>query len=206
MTMKNNALVYINGFEKLGKGKYRIGFDTGVVCLVYGYEIRGLKLESGTYISEEQYQLILKDIVGKRAKKRALHLLERMDRTEQQLREKLLSSEYPLQCIEDAIAYVKSFHYLDDSRYAETFTRYSKEKLSRQQIKQKLMTKGVSRDIIDYAVESEYDVDESEHIRRLLEKKHYDSESCDEGEFRRMYQYLLRRGFRSNDILREMKH
>lgn len=206
MTMKNNALVYINGIENLGKGKYRIAFDTGISCLVYGYEIRGLKLENGTYIAEEQYEHILKNIVGKRAKKRALHLLERMDRTEQQLREKLLSSEYPVICVDDAIAYVKSFHYLDDSRYAENFTRYSKEKLSRQQIKQKLMTKGVSRDIIDCAVEKEYDAEESEHIRKLLEKKHYDRESCDEGEFRRVYQYLLRRGFRSNDILKEMKH
>ena len=199
-------MIQIVDIEQLGKGKYRIRFETGVACLVYGYEIRGMKLETGTYISEEQYQHIWKDIVGKRAKKRALHLLERMDRTEQQLREKLLSSEYPVQCVDDAIAYVKSFHYLDDSRYAETFTRYSKEKLSRQQIKQKLMTKGVARDIIEQAVESEYDAEESEHIRRLLEKKHYDSMSCDEGEFRRVYQYLLRRGFRSNDILKEMRH
>lgn len=140
-----------------------------------------------------------------RAKKRALHLLERMDRTEQQLREKLLASDYPEDVVEEAIAYVKSFHYIDDQRYAENFTRYSKEKLSKRQIKQKLLMKGVDREIIDNVIEEEYDAEESEHIRKLLEKKHFDRNSNDEGEFRRVYNYLLRRGFRSNDILKEMK-
>jgi len=107
--------------------------------------------------------------------------------------------------VEEAIAYVKSYHYIDDERYAETFTRYKKDKMSRQQIKQKLIQKGVSRDLIDSAIEDEYDVDESVHIRNLLEKKHFSYEQADEGEFRRVYSYLLRRGFRSNDILKEMK-
>lgn len=140
-----------------------------------------------------------------RAKKRALHLLERMDRTEQQLREKLMASDYPEEVVEEAIAYVKSFHYIDDQRYAENFTRYSKERFSKRQIKQKLMTKGVAKDTIEVAIEEEYDADETEHIRKLLEKKHFDGNSKDEGEFRRIYNYLLRRGFRSSDILKEMK-
>jgi len=147
-----------------------------------------------------------KSDISIRAKKRALYLLERMDRTEQQLREKLKSSHYPEEVIEEAIEYVKSFHYLDDERYAENFTRYKKENMSRQQIKQKLMLKGVSKDIIQNAIEEEYDVDESIHIRNILEKKHFSYETADEGEFRRVYGYLLRRGFRSNDILKEMKY
>lgn len=204
---KNNLIeqIQIIKVESLGKGKLRITFENQVSCIVYRIEIRGYHLQEGSYISEEQYQILMKDIVGKRAKKRALHLLEQMDRTEQQLRDKLQSSEYPQECVEDAIDYVKSFHYLDDVRYAENYTRYSQEKLSRTQIKQKLMTKGVSQETIQLALEHEYSADESEHIRRLLDKRGYEYAGHDEGEFRRTYQYLLRRGFRSSDILREMK-
>ena len=205
MLMMSAEMIQITSLEKLEKGKRRIRFENGESCIVYFSEIRGLHLEENAYISWEMYEKILKDIVGKRAKKRALHLLEQMDRTEQQLREKLMASEYPDRCVDDAIAYVKSFHYLDDERYAETFTRYKKDKLSRQQIKQKLMMKGVSRDIISNAIEEEYDVDETVHIRNILEKKHFSNETADDGEFRRVYNYLLRRGFRSNDILKEMK-
>lgn len=199
------AYTQLERIEKLGKGKYRLHFENGTNLWVYGYEVRGMHLEEGKCISETEYEHIYKDIVGKRSKKRALHLLEQMDRTEQQLREKLMACDYPMSCVEDAISYVKSFHYLDDKRYAETFTRYSKEKLSRGQIKQKLMSKGIARDTIEFAIEEEYDADEAEHIRKLLEKKHFDGSSKDEGEFRRVYNYLLRRGFRSNDILKEMK-
>lgn len=201
----NAELIEVVSFEKLDKGKRRIRFETGESCIVYYSEIRGIHIEENSCITHEMYEKIFKDIVGKRAKKRALHLLEQMDRTEQQLREKLQLSEYPDRCIEDAIAYVKKFHYLDDGRYAETFTRYKKENMSRQQIKQKLMMKGVSKDIIANAIEEEYDVDESVHIRNLLEKKHFSNETADDGEFRRVYNYLLRRGFRSSDILKEMK-
>jgi len=197
--------ILISELTKLSKGKYRICFENGTSCWVYGYEVRGMKIEEGAYISENTYQHIFRDIIGKRAKKRAMHLLEQMDRTEQQLREKLQASDYPSNCVEDAINYVKSFHYLDDERYAENFTRYAKEKLSRQQIKQKLMTKGVSREVISHAIEEEYDTEETVIIRQLLLKRNYTGKVTDEGEFRRVYNYLLRRGFKSNDILKEMK-
>lgn len=206
--MNNNqtSTILVTRVEKLGNGKRKIYFEDVENLVLYYSETRGCKIEEGSVISKEMYEYLLKEVVGKRAKKRALYLLEQMDRTEQQLRDKLLSSEYPMECIEGAIAYVKSFHYLDDERYAETFTRYKKEKMSRQQIKQKLMMKGISRDIISNAIEEEYDVDESVHIRSLLEKKHFCSVNADEGEFRRVYNYLLRRGFRSSDVLKEMNH
>ena len=198
--------IEIVSFEKLDKGKRRISFENGERVIVYYSEIKGLHLEEGTAIPYEIYEKIISEIVGKRAKKRALYLLEQMDRTEQQLREKLYGSEYPEKCVEDAIAYVKSFHYLDDERYAETFTRYKKDKMSRQQIKQKLMAKGVSKEFISNAIEEAYDVDERVHIRNILDKKNYSSKTADDKEFRRTYNYLLRRGFRSNDILKEMKY
>ena len=198
--------IKVTSFEKLDKAKCRIRFENGECCVVYYSEIRSLQIEEGNYIAYEIYERIFKDIVGKRVKKRAMYLLEQMDRTEQQLREKLQRSEYPDECIEDAIEYIKKFHYIDDQRYADNFTRYKKEKMSRQQIRQKLMMKGLSQDIITNAIEEEYDVDESVHIRSILEKKHFSSENADEREFRRVYNYLLRRGFRSSDILKEMKY
>ncbi len=205
MTMIDGNMIQVIKLEKLEKGKRRLKFGNGDCCIVYYSEIRGFQIEEGDYISCQVYEYIFKDIVGKRAKKRALYLLEQMDRTEQQLREKLTASEYPSRCIDEAIEYVKSFHYLDDERYAETYIRYKKDRMSRHQIKQKLMMKGVSREIVTDTIESEYDVDESVHIRKLLEKKHFSNVNNDAGEFRRVYNYLLRRGFRSNDILREMK-
>ena len=52
----------------------------------------------------------------RQAKLKALRLLERIDRTEAQLREKLLQAEFDSEMVEKAIAYVKSFGYINDER------------------------------------------------------------------------------------------
>ncbi len=191
--------------EPLGKGKNRVTFDNGTVCLMYRSEMRSSSITEGGYITEEAFENFLSEVIGKRAKKRAMHILEQMDRTEKQLREKLLSNEYPPSCIDDAIAYVKRFHYLDDYRYACNFVRYSGERMSRGQLMQKLLAKGVARDLIELAIEEEYQADELEQIQKLLIKRKYESKQNDQKEMQKIYQFLLRRGFKSSDILKVMK-
>ena len=191
--------------EILGKGKCRVTFGNGTVCLMYKSEMRSYSIMEGACITEEVFEKLLTEVIGKRAKKRAMYLLEQMDRTEKQLREKLLSNEYPPRCIEDAIAYVKSFHYLDDYRYACNAIRYSNERMSRGQLWQKLLSKGVSSDVIEVAMEEEYQADELDQIQKLLIKRKYEPEQNDQKEMQKTYQFLLRRGFKSSDILKAMK-
>ncbi len=190
--------------EHLEKGKRKVHLDTGSSFTLYRSELKSLSLREGDILSGEMYQRIMTEIIGKRVKKRALYLLEKMDRTESQLREKLASADYPQECIDEAIDYVYRFHYLDDLRYARNYVRYSQDKLSCQQLKQKLMTKGVKREDIEQALEEEYSGDESSQIRKLLQKKRFNGEDRSTPEFRKTYQYLLRRGFKSGDILKEM--
>jgi regulatory protein len=196
-----NPVVVVSA-EPVGKGKVRVSFDNGTACLLYRGEMRSFMIHESAVLSESQYEALFRDVVGKRAKKRAMHLLEQMDRTEEQLRRKLLLNDYPPSCVDDAIDYVKAYHYLDDYRYACNFIRFSQQKHSRQQLKLKLLQKGVARELIDRALEEEYESDESAQIKTLLQKRRYDPEHADENERRRTYQFLLRRGFSSNDILK----
>ena len=198
-------MIIVKEIEAVGKGRYRVQFDTGVTCLLYRKEMSSFSIEKGKEITAQQYQGLLEEVVGKRAKKRALHLLEQMDRTEKQLRDKLLANEYPQSCIDGAIAYVKGFHYLDDSRYASNYVRFSQEKMSRVQMKQKLMQKGIASSVIADAIEEGYVADEMEQIMALLQKRKFVPEEADEKEFQRTYQYVMRRGFKSSDILKAMK-
>ena len=100
---------------------------------------------------------------------------------------------------------MKKYHYIDDLRLAQNYVRYHKQNLSRRQIYVKLIQKGVEPENIENALDKEYDADEIEHIYNLLEKKKYDKENCDDKEFRRIYQFLLRRGFKSSQILTAMR-
>ena len=153
---------------------------------------------------ETLYQELLFDVLGKRATKRAMHLLEKQDRTEYQLREKLRQNEYPKEAVEQAIAYVKSYHYIDDLRYACSYVRYQKEKKSNRRLQQDLQKKGVAKEFIEQALLEEGNEDETDAIQRLLEKKGYTPEMPRE-QANKIYQFLLRRGYKSSDILYVMR-
>ena len=186
------------------KGRVQICLDNGETFDVYKGEAYRLSLFETNSLTEEQYQQILREVLGKRATKYAMHLLERQERTEKQLRDKLEQQGYPETCIEQAVAYVKSYHYIDDLRYASVYIRYHQEKESRQKLMMKLMMRGVSKEDIELALEEEYQADESVQIEELLKKKRYNPDEADETSYRKMVQFLMRRGFHSSDIYRVM--
>ena len=193
----------ITQMDSFGKDKLLITLDEEISFCLYQKEALHLQLEPGAELTDIQYQEIRKEILIPRARKRTMYLLEKMDRTEAQLREKLKQGRYPEDIIENAIAYVKSFHYVDDLRYAESYVRCYSQNKSRRLLYAELMGKGVPRDLIDQALEEEYETeDESAKIVRWLEKKHYNADEAEPKQRQRMYQFLLRKGFRSGDILR----
>ncbi|MBR2403601.1 MAG: regulatory protein RecX [Lachnospiraceae bacterium] len=185
--------------------KVMIYLDNGDSFVLYKGEAAKLSLFENEMIDDVKYQQIMKEILGKRATKRAMHLLEQQDRTEKQLRDKLVQGGYPDACIEQAIAYVKSYHYVDDYRYATVYIRYHQAKESRQKLTQKLMMRGISRDIIMQALEEEFVTDECAQIKELLRKRGFDPENADEATRRKTVQFLMRKGFRSSDIFRVMR-
>lgn len=192
----------ITQISEVDKKRMMIHTEEGVSFVLYKGEIRRFALQEGEEIASEIYEEIRTDILIKRARKRAMFLLEKMDRTESQLRNKLRQGFYEEDLIDDAIAYVKKYHYIDDNRYAQTYVRYQKERKSKRQIKMDLMQKGVDREIIEQAIEAEYEPEsEQELILKWIEKRKYKIGESDIKEKQKMYQFLMRKGFRSEDIL-----
>ena len=56
-----------------------------------------------------------------RAKKKAMSLLNYNDRTEWELMDRLSGAGFSEEAVNGAMEYVKSFHYIDDERYAMRF-------------------------------------------------------------------------------------
>lgn len=144
-------------------------------------------------IQEEQRQ----------ARKKAMKLLERMDRTEKGLMEKLLLAGFSQAAAADAVAYVKGFGYINDSRYALNYISFRIHEKSRQRIFQELLQKGIDRETAESAWEEASELeepDERQLLRKTVEKRHAPGVVLDEREMRRLYGFLSRRGFRSGDI------
>lgn len=139
----------------------------------------------------------------KDATRKAMSLLEHMDRTEKGLRDKLRQSGFSPDAVDAALAYVQSYGYIDDSRYARTYIVYRMDSKSRQKIIQELIGKGVDKETAVAAWEEEAALnspDERTLLIRTVEKKYAPGTELDEKEMRRLYGYLVRRGFQFSDI------
>lgn len=82
------------------------------------------------------------DDMIKQAKQKALSLLNYMDRTESQLRQKLKEKSFDEKTIDEAVKYVKSFGYINDVGYAERYILNRQTSKSMREIYAKTMSKG----------------------------------------------------------------
>lgn len=186
----------ITQIEELSNKKCRIYLQDERAFVLYKGEVRKYQLKVGEDLSEEDHQEILEKVLCKRSRKRVLYLLQKMDRTEKQIADKLRQSEYPECIIQDAIAYVKSYGYVNDENYARAYIESRCCTKSVKQIKIDLRKKGISPDVIEHVFEQElYRINEEEQIQKWIEKKKVDIPNASREELYKLYQFLLRKGF-----------
>ena len=200
----------ITQIDELDKKRCKVYIDQEYAFTIYKGEIKEYKLSVNYPIEDKVYQIIKTEILPKRAKKRCLNLLQKRPYTERKLREKLEEGYYTEDIIEEAISYVKSFHYIDDYDYAYQYIFYHKESESRKKMEEKLMIKGINRDILQkafadsYADEEEAMEIEMEQAQKLLRKKKYEHENTDWKEKQKIYVFLVRKGISSSVIKKAM--
>lgn len=147
----------------------------------------------------------------RKARMKAMRLLEHMDRTEKGLTDRLKQEGFSGEAVQDAMDYVRSFGYINDARYAQHYISYRLGIKSKNKILQELMQKGIDRETAQRAWEEVSELEEPDEralLKRTIEKKYLPGSVLDDKEMRRLYAYLARRGFQSNDIfsiLDEMK-
>ena len=137
--------------EEVTKSRIRVYLEEEPAFVLYKGEARRLHIREGMELTQENYDIIMEELLPKRAKLRAMNLLKSREYTVKQLRDKLESGEYPQDVIEEALAYVASFHYTDDLRYAVSFITSHENARSRRRIEQDLLARGIDRDTVEKA-------------------------------------------------------
>lgn len=195
----------VTQIEQYQKNKFKVYLNDEFAFVLYKGELAKQKIEEGTVISEEMYSGIIREILNKRATKRAMYLLKAMERTEHQLREKLRENLYPEESIDAAVAYVSSYHYVNDEDYARRYTQAKSGSKSRRRIEQELKEKGISKDKIERAVQ-EADCNDRNLIREIIIKKSKSVDVQDQKQKQKIIRHLLYKGFAWEDIRTEMEH
>ena len=194
----------VTNLEPHTKARIKVYVDQELAFVLYKGELTAYGIKVGEELTQEDYQLIMKELLPKRAKLRSMNLLKSKDYTEKQLRDKLRDGFYPQEVIEEAVAYVKSYHYIDDARFAESYITYYSESRSRRRIEQDLGQKGIAKEVIELAyseaAEKEKLPDETKLIEEQLRKKHFDKENATYEEKQKITAFLYRKGFRIDGI------
>ena len=190
----------VTSIEQHTKTKVKVCLDNRTDFQLYTREIDKYSIIEGEELSN--YDEILSEVLIPRAKKRAMHLLEKMDRTKADIRSKLRRNGYPDEAINAAIGYIESYNYLNDERYAYMYVRNYCNSRSRNRIMQDLYRKGVDKDTINDAIESEYSVDEEELIKMYIIKRGYDVDNASMKDRDKMFRFLISKGFPLDEIQR----
>ncbi len=198
----------VTQITEISKSRCKVYLEQEFAFVLYKGELRLYHLKEGEEISEKDYEEILHKVLPKRAKLRAMNLLQKRAYTEKQLRDKLQEGMYTSEVLEEAIEYVKSFHYIDDFQYARDYISCYEEQKSLKKIEMELIQKGIPKEMIREALtdweEEGGRQDELEQINKLLEKKHY-TPDCEEKEKYKIYAFLMRKGYSSEKIQEAMR-
>lgn len=200
--------MFVTSIEPLAyttkKNRMRVRLEGGADFVLYQKEIDRFDIVVGEEIAPEVYERLLTEVFIPRARSRALHLLEKQDRTKEDLRKKLCESGYPAEAVEAAIAYVLEYSYIDDLRYASNYIRFNREKKSKNRIFFDLEQKGIKKELTEEAAGllaldgMDPVFDDMALIASYIEKKY--REDMTPKDKKKIMDHLLRAGFSYEDI------
>lgn len=174
--------------------KFAFGLDD---FLRYKYN-----LSSGMEISQDFIDDILEAEEKNRVINHALKLLSYRQRSEMEMYNKLREKGYDEEHIDNAIQYCKDKNYIDDRSFAEVFTRdkINLNKHGPQRIKYELISKGVSKDIIEEVLEhtheDEFQMAMNLALKRLPRYKDDEKPAI----YRKLGGFLQRKGYSYNVV------
>lgn len=201
----------ITRLEKTTKGRIKIYLNDEFAFMLYRGEINSLPISVGADMTDELYDYICDTVLTRRAKLRAMNILQKQDKTEKELRDKLREGLYPERVIDAAIAYVKSYSYIDDERFARNYVSYRLQSKSKRLLERELRQKGVPADIIENVLEELTNTkgfDEDVLIVRMAEKKCGSPleeklpAADDRKSWEKLYRYLIGKGFEYEKVKR----
>jgi regulatory protein len=123
------------------------------------------------------------------------------------MRNRVDQQENGVALIEAVVSRLKAQRYLNDTSYAESYSRLRKEndKFGRLRVVQDLKIKGVHADIIDTAVHAAYDDVNEEQLARAFLRRRRITKPEGQKQAARVFRALVRAGFSSRVIFRILK-
>ena len=163
--------------------------------------IRKYNVAKGMELSEEEADKLIYENDLRRARERALYLMESRDHSYRELFDKLEKNYSEDICFE-VCNRLAEIGVINDRRYAEKLCRqlFEVKKLGRYRVKQEMRLKGLGSEIIEEAMENFSEEDEPfERLEKLVEQK-YERYLTDRKGVEKVRNALARKGYSFGEI------
>ncbi len=192
-------------------GRFDVAIDGAHVATLSLEAIERLRLSVGSTVDDPLNAALAREAGIVATYDRALNMIALRARSAAELRRLLVRKGELPEYVDVAIDRLLRAGFLDDASFARQFARSKAlgAGLSRRRIQQELARRGVAREVADAAIAeafSEEQVDEEGTLERVARKKLKSlSRLAPEVQHRRLYAFLARRGYDSDDIARTLR-
>ena len=159
------------------------------------------RLKPGDWLEEEGLEELVERSDARRAREKALYLLEHRSHSKRELTEKIARTAASRQAAQAAADHLEELGLLDDQAYAESYAKelFLRKRYGVRRVRQELARKGIDREIIDQVLALYEDQDPGEAISLVLERR-YPQWRQDERVRRRAVAALQRLGYSYEQI------
>lgn len=179
----------------------RVDFDCREPIFINSSVVSSLGIRSGITMTEEDIEEAVSRNDFRRARERALYLLDERDYGYVEMFKKL-ENNYSEDICYEVVNDLSRLGLIDDRRYAQKCAEYflTRKLWGKYRAREEMRRRGIPSELIDEALE-EYDEGSDERLRELVEKK-YARKLADENGVNKVKAALARQGFSYDEIKR----
>ena len=168
--------------------------------------ILSLNLSVGQAFDTERLADVIRKETTRKARESALRLIGYRDRTESEIRKRLVGNDFPEDIVDEVIGHLSRAGLLDDGKFSRDWVkaRTLSKPMGRTRLAWELRAKGVDEPKVEEALEALDENAEYEMALSLARKKAEKSDVSDPSFRDKTASFLRRRGFRWDAIARAL--
>lgn len=179
--------------QKNNKSRVNVYVDDEFYCGMEAITALAVGLREGKEVTTSQLKEGIFQSEVRIGFTKAVDYLSRYQKTCRQLQDYLKRKGFGEEVVQEVVAKLKDYGYVDDKRYAQLYTEQNSKSKGARRIKQELLAKGVSRQ--DAEQFSALDSDDMLQAATTLAEKYMKNKPCDTPTLVKLQRYLAYRGY-----------
>jgi regulatory protein len=196
-TETDESIITMVEKQKRNKYRYNLFINDEYAFSVHEDTMIKHRLFKGERIQRERMQQILHDEEKHKAYSKALRMIGRRPHSIQEIKRKLKELGFEPDIINSSLEKLQQQNYINDEDFAKALTesRISYQRKGRNYVRQELQQRGISKDLIQGAIDQINPEEEYQAALTLAKKKWDLTTGTNQDKSRKTLSFLMRRGF-----------